>query len=399
MKTLYMLIIASVTLLTSCMEKNIQMNTTIREDGTCMCELWFRTDSASLVNPADVSGTFVLGVLDDETWSKTWRLNDETEEKPYPMTVDEYSAIQAALEPVDGARKNVSDTVTVHAQREFASVGAMAEALPLFLNGEQVKSTAKLEKKFRWFYTDYVYTERFEGYDAKFELPLSRYMTDEATSYWLTGTPNLMQGKSGMEMKEYQDKMENQFYQFINDNMLNDLMKVLADNYELIENAPVSREEFMNKRDSILTFSTFLNKMPDNEYQFKPEDILKKYFNTDVYKDAVELNQELNHQWDKRSGVYTQLVMFSVDYQLTMPGGIINVNECQNCVMVNGELHTTLNGMRLLMPEYTIQASSSVKNDWALILTVLIILLAIALCSMRLWKLRFCGSRKEDIIA
>lgn len=382
MKTLNMLIIVTMALFTSCVEKNIQMNTTLREDGTCKRELWFKTDSASLVNPTEAHETFVQGVLDDEAWSKTWIMNSESEEKSYPMTVADYEAIQAALEPVNGVRKSTSDTVKIHAQREFTSVGEMAQALPLFLNGEQVKSTAKLEKKFRWFYTDYVYTERFEGYDAKLELPLSRYMTDETASYWLTGTPNLMQGKSGMEMKEYQDKIENQFYQFINDNMLNDLMKVLADNYELIENAPVSREEFMNKRDSILTYSTFLNKMPDNEYQFKPEEILKKYFKTDVYKDAVELNQELNHQWDKRSGVYTQLVLFSVDYQLTMPGGIINVNECQNCVMVNGELHATLDGMRLLMPEYTIQASSSVKNDWALILTVLITLLAIALCTM-----------------
>lgn len=386
MKTLYMLIIASVTLLTSCMEKNIQMNTTIREDGTCMRELWFRTDSASLVNPAYVSGTFVLGVLDDETWSKTWRLNDETEEKPYPINVDEYSAIQAALEPVDGARKNASDSVTVHAQREFTSVGAMAEALPLFLNGEQVKSEAKLEKRFRWFYTDYIYTECFAGYDPEFELPLNNYMSDEASSYWLTGTPNLMQGKSGMEMKEYQDKMEKQFYTFLSDNMLNDLMKVLVENYALIENAPVSREEFVSRHDSVLAYSASLNTMPDYEYQFNPEEILNKYFDTEVYKDALQHNAELNKQWEKRSNVYVYLMTFSVDYQLTMPGGIINVNECQNCVMVNGELHATLDGMRLLMPEYTIQASSSVKNDWALILTVLITLLAIALCTMGLCR-------------
>lgn len=105
MKTLNMLIIAMMALFTSCVEKNIQLNTTLREDGTCKRELWFKTDSASLVNPTEAHETFVQGVLDDEAWSKTWIMNSESEEKSYPMTVADYEAIQAALEPVNGVRK------------------------------------------------------------------------------------------------------------------------------------------------------------------------------------------------------------------------------------------------------------------------------------------------------
>ena len=69
--------------------------------------------------------------------------------------------------------------------------------------------------------------------------------------------------------------------------------------------------------------------------------------------------------------------MLDVDYQLTMPGGIIEVLKCGDGVFRDGELHYRLNGMRLLAPNYTIRATSSGKNNWALYLSLLIVLLAV----------------------
>ena len=341
MKKYLLLSTILLTALTACESGHIDMNTIIHADGTCRREICFKADSVALANGSINAHSNVLDILNDNSWTY-----------------------------------EVQDTSWVKAYRDFSSPDEMAEAMPLQVAGQQVKSKAKLEKQFRWFYTDYIYTETFESIAPTFVIPLTNYMEKDMADFWLTGTPDVMKGYSGLEMKDYLDSMEDAYMHFVNANILNDLMDVLAEHYNDITKAPVSKEEFLASKSELIEQA---DKMSTDVLNFEPEKLLVETFKTEAYNQVLKDDPVISEAWEQRQNVYVSLLMLDVDYQLTMPGGIIEIYKCGDGVFRDGELHYRLNGMRLLAPCYIIKATSSGKNNWALYLSLAIVLLAIGL--------------------
>ena len=341
MKKYLLLSTILLTALTACESRHIDMNTIIHADGTCRREICFKADSVALANGSINAHSNVLDILNDNDWTY-----------------------------------EVQDTSWVKAYRDFSSPDEMAEAMPLQVAGQQVKSKAKLEKQFRWFYTDYIYTETFESIAPTFVIPLTNYMEKDMADFWLTGTPDVMKGYSGLEMKDYLDSMEDAYMHFVNANILNDLMDVLAEHYNDITKAPVSKEEFLASKSELIEQA---DKMSTDVLNFEPEKLLVETFKTEAYNQALKEDSVISEAWEQRQNIYVSLLMLDVDYQLTMPGGIIEIYKCGDGVFRDGELHYRLNGMRLLAPCYIIKATSSGKNNWALYLSLAIVLLAIGL--------------------
>lgn len=356
MKKYLLLSTILLTALTACESGHIDMNTIIHADGTCRREICFKADSVALANGSINAHSNVLDILNDNSWTY-----------------------------------EVQDTSWVKAYRDFSSPDEMAEAMPLQVAGQQVKSKAKLEKQFRWFYTDYIYTETFESIAPTFVIPLTNYMEKDMADFWLTGTPDVMKGYSGLEMKDYLDSMEDAYMHFVNANILNDLMDVLAEHYNDITKAPVSKEEFLASKSELIEQA---DKMSTDVLNFEPEKLLAETFKTEAYNQALKDDPVISEAWEQRQNVYVSLLMLDVDYQLTMPGGIIEIYKCGDGVFRDGELHYRLNGMRLLAPCYTIKATSSGKNNWALYLSLAIILLAIGLCIYMVFRGR---ARKNSL--
>ena len=327
------------TALTACDSEHIDMNTIINADGTCRREIRFKADSAALANNSTDAHSNILGILNDDHWSY-----------------------------------EVQDTVWVKACRDFSSLDEMTEALPLQVAGHQVKSKAKLEKRFRWFYTDYIFTETFESIAPTFDIPLTNYMDKDMADYWLTGNPDVLKGYSGLEMKDYLDKMEDAFLHFVNANILNDLMDVLAEHYAEIPNAPVSKEAFLASKPQLIEQ---VDQLSTDVMNYEPEKLLTETFGTEAYNQVLKDGTPISEAWEQRQEVYVSMLTLDVDYQLMMPGGIIELRECVGGVFRDGNLHYRLSGLRLLAPQYSIQATSCGKNNWALNLSLAIILLAI----------------------
>lgn len=340
--------IALLLTLTACESEEIKMNTIVRPDGSCRREICFKADSATLVRGCVDEQSNILGVLDYAAWTS-----------------------------------EVQDTVWVKAHREFSSLDEMTSALPLRIAGEQVKSKATLEKRFRWFYTDYIFTETFESIAPLFEIPLSKYMDAEMADYWLTGTPDVFKGYSGMERKEYMDKMEENFIHFVNANILNDVIDILAEHYDSIPNPPVDKATFLARKEALIEQA---GKGASDLLSFDAEKLLNESFSSEAYTNALRDNKTLARIWDERQETYLSVLTLDVDYQLTLPGGIIKVYESGDGVFRDGELHYRLSGLRLLNSSYTIRATSSGKNSWALYAALAIGIIALILCGMGLWR-------------
>ena len=168
----YWMLLASVVFFFSCEKQDVRLHTVIHEDGTCKREVIYRH-----VMPQEER---------DSLWGK-----DSTSAPlaPVPECVN--------MEGFMGSHTDIgdNDTVTTTLEyRKFKDVKEMCQYTPLQLNGERLKSNADLEKHFRWFYTEYTYTETFSTVAGTFKLPATNYADKDIVRFWFTGQPNLLEG-------------------------------------------------------------------------------------------------------------------------------------------------------------------------------------------------------------
>ena len=132
MKTirLYAAIVLAAVALSSCNEEynDAKMHTTINSDGTCSREI-----------------SFNVSFFDDGTWAIPSGINLGTD--------------WTSVSNDDTARTYVCN---------FDNVEQMSQAVPLNLNKKPLSAKATLEKRFRWFYTEYTFTEVFAGIGGNF---------------------------------------------------------------------------------------------------------------------------------------------------------------------------------------------------------------------------------------
>ncbi len=369
----------------ACTDGNFTMNTEIHADGTCSRDIWFKADSATLVDSTQRNNPYLNRVLNSRDWQKTWCVKGPKSdvsavvENPYPMSQAQYDSV--AVLCVDNRKsKSVKDTVLIHARRDFRSVEEMAELCPITVAGRQVSSTPKFEKKFRWFYTEYTYTEAFESFAPAFKIQLCpMYMSETSANYWLTGYPNLAKGFSGAEMKELNENLEQSFGRYVNANRLRDVVEIIGDNYSSIENAPMTWPEMRDK----MAFYYYSDSLSGDYVNFEPGKIITKVLHSDVYERALAENPKMVR--DERR--YSSLYMLGVSCRIKMPGQIVEVAECSNgSIGDNGLFFYRLTGFRLLAPHYEIGVTSREKNVWAYVVTVFFALGLLFFAVRYLWR-------------
>jgi hypothetical protein len=343
------MLLASVAFFFSCEKQDVRLHTTIHEDGTCKREVIYRH-----VMPQEER---------DFLWGK-----DSTSAPlaPVPECVN--------MEGFMGSHTDIgeNDTVTTTLEyREFKDVKEMCQYTPLQLNGARLKSNANLEKHFRWFYTEYTYTEAFNTVADTFKLSPTDYADKDVVSYWFTGQPNLLEGLSGGQASEKISKMEPFVTRWINDNLFKMCFDYMVQHYDSIQNPPVSKEQFVALHDSL---PIALLKDGQDIANVDPVEGFEKFFHSNAYAPFFDeenplgkgLREELAHQLN--------IFWFSVSYSLSMPGEVVNPG---TGVLKDGIIYYPLTGERLIPGDYTITATSRVTNIWAYVVTFLILLIAI----------------------
>lgn len=395
MKTsnLFGIIFAAVLLLSSCDEDKVKMHTIIYEDGHCKREVSYGTfnpdttelDAASLWVDDSVSedqpvskslDTAVLEheVLGYEVSSATEKPENERDslwqgdsvgmDQPIPECLDT-TVFKRTKSEVEG------DSVTTTSVQEFESVEEMCRQTPLVINGSRLQSNAKLEKRFRWFYTEYTFTEVFKCIGNAFKLPVADYAEKDVANYWFTGQPNLVKGLSGAETSEKLSEMEFLFTKWLNDNLYQLCFDVIINNYDSIPNPPVSRERFIELHDSL---KNYLLKDQEQIITVHVEEALQSFFHSNAYAMCFDEKNPCGKGMNEELFNCINIFHFNVPYALTMPGKVVDAG---TGVCRNGTIFYPLTGERLIPQDYTITATSRVINIWAFIVTLLIVVLAI----------------------
>ncbi len=350
-------------LLAACSDGEIQMTTTINRNGSCQRMVTFAADSAALVGSYDAS-TPMAHLLTDSAWSKTWCLKGDTARHAYPMAPERYGTVRASL-PKDWP----SDTLRVCAERRFASVEEMGSTPLLMLGDKPLMAQVSLKKRFRWFYTDYVYEETYPIQGQMFSYSLNRFIEDDVASYWFTGEPDLMQGHSPAEKKETDDMIEEQCNRWLVANYVAAAFDAVADGYDSLPNMPMDKSAYLTHRDSIVNYAL------DCQFTFgdNVDTLFSGYFHSRAYEEAFA-SSKIEQQLDAKLDGFVELMEIKVDCRLVLPG---TIRDAGNGVLEQGAVRYRLTGNRLIPHDYTIAATSRATNIWAFILTALMLLAAI----------------------
>jgi len=356
---------ALVLIMASCKNKDDRMLTVINADGTCSREYTFHSTQQWLGIAPEEDWDSVV----DKTWERSWSvLGVDSVRHPVPLTEAQLDKMQEK-----DLSKPLGNMLMAHVKKNYNSVEEMSAELyraerSHLVKVEGIKATSKLEKHFKWFYTDYTFTETFANKDTTlFPVPLSRFLSADTASYWFAGKPDLSRGLSGAEQKELLDEIEKKIGQWSNANWFYEICNVILENYDKVQNPPVSKERFASVRDSLVMQPCVLN---TNEESFKAEGVytqLEEVFHTDAYTQFIKTYQG-------GLGAYERLLSYGMSYDLVMPGRVLDAGMGQ----YDGDvIHYPLGGERMIPGDYTITATSRVTNVWAFLVTILVILLAV----------------------
>jgi len=351
--TIYNLLFLSL-LLTSCYQPKMVMKTVIEGEGySNFVDYNFRDITYS-------------NVMSQEMRDSMWVGNQAMLSYPIPECLNMDAFMSAHTDFGEG------DTVSTTFWMAFKTVEEMCEMTPLQLNGVRLRSNAKLDKRFRWFYTEYTFTETFYCVGDTFKLPATNYADKAEISYWFTGQPNLVEGMSGAEASQKLGEMEPQITKWLNDNLYKTGFDFIVANYDSIPNPPVSRERFIELHDSL---ARYLMAQADDILGVNVEDALRDFFHSDAYVMFFDEDTPCGKALNKEFLNSLNIFWFNVPYILEMPGTVIDPGN--GTLQEDGTVFYPFTGERLIPQDYTITATSRKVNTWACIVSVLILLLAI----------------------
>ena len=364
----YIIAAALVLLITSC-DNESNMLTIINEDGTCSREMSFHPNPKSVMAPPD-EPIYNDGLHFNSDWERTWSVVGDSTRHACPMTEAQWDSLRKVF-----PKQDVGSHILMHTKRHFSSVAEMSDSLTKVVN-HLFKATASLDKHFKWFYTDYVYTETYTLTDMQqlFPIPLDRFVSADTASYWFTGQPNLAEDLTGSEQKELLDGIESQISQWMNANTFDYIYTYIAHVFwKDIKNPPVTNGQFLANKDSIVMSPAVANMKIFDELEPVAK-ILKDYYHTDAFQPIFSEDRHWDRILDHQYMSLKYLMWMKPQLNLVMPGRVIDggmgkVDGNVICYRFSGE--------RLLPHDYVISATSRVTHVWAYIATILVIIIAI----------------------
>jgi hypothetical protein len=354
-------------LLWGCLEYNI--TTQVMTDGSIMRTIIVKGDSADIFR-----GSFRVPV--DSTWT-----------------------ISTKLEPRNKKDSTDGDIYVYEARKKFRDVKELNKAFYSDSSfSDHLSINVRLDKKFRWFYTFYRYTETYNMLFPFRSEPLSSYMNENELSIFLadeneiyysperdsilfksdtTGLP-VLTGKDSLRFKEIKDELDHKFELWQKSNVYNDFYETVTGALEKLGKMPdnaATRELFYQHLDSSKVFDQGI----ENFDAFI--EAVASYFNVD-YSILHEANKNGFDSFRKKFKVAT----FSLETytnQVMMPGLIVNTNAHEKEV---DQARWNFKIDNFYACNYVMAVESRIVNKWIILFSALALIFAVGLSLAVLFK-------------
>lgn len=356
MKKIHFMIITAVIIFSSC--EPADMTTIVHENGSCTRIFSSKADPAFIAGDTS-HNPFPVALTDG--WKIRWKYDGQ-------QTFNDW--------PGKGVSEQITDTIPIHAfaTHYYSSIQKMADSFRFSKDHpwHQFKIIPRLEKKFRWFYTYYTYTEIYPKLPLKIKVPFDKYMTADEYSFWLTGRPDLCEGMSGNEANNYTRSLEKKFNLWMLQNVWEEQYAALLNHLEYFPGHP-SPGKMLEQKDSI--FQQLILHSADNSFELNTAGVLNtgstlnKYFHTNAFSKLDHSDDSImriikNPPALETFGNYNGV---SFNYKLLMPGRLLSTNGLNK----NDTLMWKIDAFRMLKEAYVVKAESRKLNVLITILSML----------------------------
>lgn len=371
---LFVMIAFMAALLSSC-QGDIEMLTIVNEDGSCMREIIVDADRSLLTTGKYDNDDPRVARIEDG-WELYWGYKGDSSRFPIPMSAEKYDSISREV----GPSRAVKDTICVYARKEYASVEDMCAGSPMFFVDGQAGADGSLDKEFRWFYTDYVFTEKFSSVADYFKVPVTDFMSEEEALYWFSGTPDLYAGKPTWRYYEFLEDFKEKADRWVFANMYYKLLSGIADRYDMVVDPPVSKDEFIAQLGDVVkqlaSYDTY-----NLEYSTACS-IVSSHFGSDAYSPFIYDEWKKEGLFEELDNYFGYLFLFYYDESIVMPGRVIDDG---GGIYKDGVVTFKVDAGRFLLKDYEIRVVSRIVNVWAFIVTAV---LASVLCVAVIYRRR-----------
>lgn len=332
-------------MLVSC-SNNYRMVTRVCKDGKINREVYAKADSNFLAGDKN-SNPFLFQLGSD------WQVN----KLDSCIKVDFFG---------EKGEVNVKAERTLKAEGIFSFFSAKEEWMnPLAAPQE------KLEKKFRWFYTYYMYTCDFHEIINKGPIPIEKYLNKQEQGLLFQGDINGYQGMNGVELKSELDDAEEKFFEWFYHTQFELSYEIIV-HFLQREGDSIYSAKIKTEKGEI--FESDENRKREEECS--PEyvcTLLDKQYDTDIFSGLYKANEkEIQKMYDEKC-ITMELFNHQIKFELVMPGELLSAN---TRLKEENRLVWKVDAYRLLGEDFVLEAKSRTINVWVFCVTGILIILA-----------------------
>ena len=317
-KSLILYCLSLVLIFTGC-KKDYKTTTKINTDGTCERSFVVTSDSGKIYNS-------VLPLPFDSTWQINWK--KDTTGSDYIFT----------------AKKN------------FNSFDQLSNLYEKINNPDKLKIHLKIEKNFRWFYTYYYYTEKYDVFNLFNKVPVSKYLTQQEIQVYLSGKEN---DTLKAKIKAWEER-----------NYLEDFIESISNAAGKLNDSSITPQRIVSKKNELLKI---LNGKDMSNEKLLAE--MKNIFKTNaVYGLKDDIDKSIKKIMEKAERMYD--AEGSYFNSVLMPGLLISTNADK---VQGSKVSWEFSSDRFTIRSLEMNAESRVMNTWAVIISSVVVLLILVL--------------------
>ncbi|MFO7369806.1 MAG: hypothetical protein R6X09_06000 [Bacteroidales bacterium] len=257
-------------------------------------------------------------------------------------------------------------------RKEYSSVKNMDETFRFYNSPwDSVKPALSWDKKFRWFYTYFEFSETYPHQNPFTTIPIENYLSPEELETLYGHHTDLYKGKIGIEIRDMLNDMEGRSNAWLNRSVYEENYNFFLKNYRFLKNMPVDSVTFARAKDPVYLQFGKDTLLPD--VTIKLDTVLNKHFNTRCFTSSDCMPPDLEKKYEKEFPDYAKGFGMELSYQLTMPGKVLETD----APFFNGDtLKWKLDQYRFFFTDYKLYAASRKPNYWAFAATAIIVILS-----------------------
>jgi hypothetical protein len=354
MKTInYVLILVLFLMVISCDNKT-HYNTLVKinTDGTCYREFTESADSSFMVGDTTHNR---FPVVIDSTWKVSWTYSPES-------AIRKYNANWPLKQWVWDKDTSKHLSLEVKVRKDYRSVEAMSKTFKYDrLQWSGIKPKIKLEKKFRWFFTFYRYSETYPKYNKLNRVPVDSFLTKDDIRMFMGDNPKFSKELNGREIRDLLNEIDTKSNLWLNQNFFEEYYRIIQKDLHLIKGLEIDSARFALYKDSVL-------KSMKDPFEREPRkflQVLDNYYKVKSFNALPDTSKPFHELKMFEENILLPFTA-NLNYNLIIPGKIIDGGPRP----AKGDTAVWyVDAYRFYLSDYTIYAESRVTNMWAFIIS------------------------------